>query len=106
MSAGTERAAEVAALVEVGGLSVEEAHARLDAAKAHGEQSLDAVLATLPTGADWRRLTPMSMSVYAASPYNAAAQVRYDGYGDTPAEQLQDALTKMALAQAKARGAQ
>jgi hypothetical protein len=67
-------------------------------------QSLDAVIATLPAGTDWRRFTPKSMSVYAASPYNAAAQVRYDGYGDTPADQLQDALRTMQAALAKARG--
>jgi hypothetical protein len=45
--------------------------------------TLDEALALLPEGADWRRLTPTSMSVYAASPYNASAQVRYDGYGAT-----------------------
>lgn len=68
--------------------------------------SLDEALKLLPPGADWRRLTPMSMSVYAASPYNAAAQVRYDGYGETPALQLYDAIRKMDLAkEAKARRA-
>lgn len=66
--------------------------------------SLDAALRLLPEGADWRRFTPKSMSVYAASPYNAAAQVRYDGYGATPAAQLADAIAKMKAAQeAKAR---
>lgn len=66
--------------------------------------TLDEALELLPNGADWRRLTPTSMSVYAASPYNAASQVRYDGYGDTPAHQLYDAIRKMELAQiAKAK---
>jgi hypothetical protein len=60
--------------------------------------SLDSVIATLPPGADWRRFTPVSMSVFAASPYNAAAQVRYDGYGETPADQLRDAIEKMKAA--------
>jgi hypothetical protein len=64
--------------------------------------SLDAVIARLPAGSDWRRFTPVSMSLFAASPYNAAAQTRYDGYGDTPAAQLRDALAKMAAARAKA----
>lgn len=68
--------------------------------------SLDAVIASLPVGSDWRRFTPKSMSLYASSPYNAAAQVRYDGYGDTPAAQLRDALAKMNAATAKARGEQ
>jgi hypothetical protein len=46
------------------------------------------------------------MSVYAASPYNAAAQVRYDGYGPTPADQLADAIRKMnAAIEAKALAA-
>jgi hypothetical protein len=61
--------------------------------------TLDEALALLPEGADWRRLTPTSMSVYAASPYNASAQVRYDGYGATPAHQLYDAIRKMERAQ-------
>jgi hypothetical protein len=63
--------------------------------------TLDEALELLPEGADWRRLTPTSMSVYAANPYNSTAQVRYDGYGDTPAHQLYDAIRKMELAQAK-----
>lgn len=67
---------------------------------------LDDALKLLPRGADWRRLTPISMSVYAASPYNAAAQVRYDGYGETPALQLVDAIAKMnAALEAKALAA-
>lgn len=71
------------------------------------EDSLDAVLAELPAGSDWRRFTPVSMSIFAASPYNAAAQVRYDGYGDTPAAQLRDALAKMVAAkEAKLRAKQ
>lgn len=60
--------------------------------------SVDAALALLPQDADWRRLTPKSMSVYAASPYNAAAQTRHDGYGATPALQLCAAILKMCLA--------
>jgi hypothetical protein len=60
--------------------------------------SFDEALALLPIGADWRRLTPKSVSVYAASPYNAAAQVRYDGYGPTPAAQMRDAIHKMQVA--------
>ena len=67
---------------------------------------LDEALKLLPPGADWRRLTSMSMSVYAASPYNAAAQTRYDGYGNTPALQLIDAIRKMnAALEAKALAA-
>lgn len=61
-------------------------------------RSLDAAIGLLDPKNDWRRLTPVSMSVFAASPYNAAAQVRYDGYGPTPAAQLCAAFFKMKAA--------
>lgn len=60
--------------------------------------SVDAALGLLLAAADWRRFTPVSMSVFAASPYNAAAQTRHDGYGPTPALQLCSAILKMKLA--------
>jgi tartrate dehydratase beta subunit/fumarate hydratase class I family protein len=74
------------------------------------EDSFDEALKLLPPRADWRRLTDVSISVYAASPYNAKAQVRYDGYGPTIAAQMRDAIAKMQAAidakasVAKARG--
>lgn len=64
-------------------------------------RSMDAALGLLTGGADWRRLTPTSVSVYAASPYNAKAQVRHDGYGPTPAAQMCAAFFKMHLAKAR-----
>lgn len=64
-------------------------------------RSLDAALSLVPDGADWRRFTPRSCSIYAASPYNAKAEVRHDGYGPTPAAQLCAAIFKMHLAKAK-----
>jgi hypothetical protein len=64
-------------------------------------RSFDAALLLLPEGSDWRRFTPRSCSVYAASPYNAKAEVRHDGYGPTPAAQLCAAIFKMHLAKAK-----
>ena len=51
-------------------------------------QSLDSALRLLPDGADWRKLTNPSISVYAANPYNADAQKRHDGNGATPALQM------------------
>lgn len=63
--------------------------------------SMDAAITLLPEGSDWRRFTPRSCSVYAASPYNAKAEVRHDGYGPTPAAQLCAAIFKMHLAKAK-----
>jgi len=64
-------------------------------------RSLDAVMTLLPEGSDWRRFTPRSCSIYAASPYNAKAEVRHDGYGPTPAAQLCAAILKMKLAKAR-----
>ena len=64
-------------------------------------RSMDAALGLLPEGADWRRFTPISCCVYAGSPYNAKAQVRYDGNGPTPAAQLCAAILRMQLAKAK-----
>lgn len=64
-------------------------------------RSLDAALGLVPEGADWRRFTNRSCSIYAASPYNAKAQVRHDGYGPTAAAQLCAAIFKMHLAKAK-----
>lgn len=68
-------------------------------------RSMDAALGLLPEGADWRRLTPISCAVYASSPYNANAQVRYDGNGPTPAAQLCAAIFRMQLAKVKKLGA-
>jgi hypothetical protein len=61
-------------------------------------RSLDAALTLLPAGAVWRKYTDVSVSVYAASPYSANAQVRHDGYGSTPAAQLCAARFKMLAA--------
>lgn len=51
-------------------------------------RSLDSALRLLPKGADWRKLTNPSISVYAANPYNAEAQKRHDGNGATPPLQM------------------
>ena len=67
--------------------------------------SFDAAERLLPSGSDWRRFTPVSCSLYAASPYNGQAQVRHDGYGPTPAAQLSAAFLKMLLAKARQREA-
>lgn len=42
----------------------------------------DAAIALLPAGAVWRKYTDHSASVYGASPYNANAQERFDGYSN------------------------
>jgi hypothetical protein len=60
--------------------------------------SIDGALELLPPGADWRRLTDRSASTYAANPYNAAAQLRHDGYGATVALQICSAALKVRLA--------
>jgi hypothetical protein len=49
----------------------------------HVTTSIDDAVKTLPSGSDWRLLSPKSASAYAASPYNAAAQKRHDGFGAT-----------------------
>lgn len=59
--------------------------------------SLDMALTLLPDGADWRKLTHPSMSVYAANPYNAQAQKRIDGNGATPALQMCAAAMRLRL---------
>ena len=43
---------------------------------------LDAAQAILPAGAVWRAYTDRTVSVYGASPYNAAAQECFDGHSD------------------------
>jgi len=60
--------------------------------------SVDAAISLLPDGAIWRKFTDASMSTYAASPFNAAAQVRHDGHGATPALQLCAAALRVRLA--------
>ncbi len=65
--------------------------------------SLDAATSLLPAGGVWRKYTDHSASVYAASPYNAQAQVRYDGTGATPALQIVAAVFRMRAAQEAAR---
>lgn len=60
-------------------------------------RSLDDALALLPEGADWRRLTHQSISVYAANPYNANAQKRIDGMGATPALAMCAAALRLKL---------
>ena len=62
-------------------------------------RSVDAAISFLPAKATWRRLTEISVSVYAASPFNAKAQVRYDGIGSTVACQMVAATLKMIAAQ-------
>lgn len=59
---------------------------------------LEAAIMLLPDGADWRKFTPISMSAYAASPYNAAAQVKHSGYGATDALRLCSVALKLRLA--------
>jgi hypothetical protein len=61
-----------------------------------------AALALLPPGAEWRKYTDLSCSVYAASPYNAKAQVRHDGTASTPALALMAANLKMRARHAQA----
>lgn len=63
--------------------------------------SIDAALDTLPTGADWRRLTPTTTSAYAANPYGGTAQVRHDGNGATVPLQICAAGLKIRLAVAQ-----
>lgn len=65
--------------------------------------SIDAAVSLLPAGSVWRKYTDPSASVYAASPYNAAAQVRYDGNAKTTALQIVAALFRMKAAQVAAR---
>ena len=59
--------------------------------------SFDDALKMLPPGADWRKLTHPSISVYAANPYNANAQKRHDGNGATPPLQMCAALLRLAV---------
>lgn len=42
----------------------------------------EAAIALLPEGAVWRKYIDNGASVYGASPFNAAAQERFDGYSD------------------------
>lgn len=61
---------------------------------------VDAALAMLPAGGSWRRYTDGGCSVYAASPYNAAAQVRYDGHTEVASLSLCAAILRMVKAKA------
>lgn len=69
------------------------------------DRSIDAAVSLLPSGAVWRKYTDPSASVYAASPYNAHAQVRYDGNAANPALQIVAAHFRMRAARAAAREA-
>ena len=66
-------------------------------------RSVDAAVSLLPDGAVWRKYTDPSASVYGASPYNAQAQVRYDGNAATTALQIVAAHFRMMAAKAAAR---
>lgn len=59
------------------------------------EAFMDAALAILPEGASWRRYTDGGCSVYAASPYNAKAQVRFDGHTDVASLSLCAAILRL-----------
>lgn len=49
---------------------------------------VDAAIALLPVNAVWRKYTDHSASVYGASPYNAQAQERFDGYSSSKIDAL------------------
>lgn len=57
-----------------------------------------AAISLLPEGTVWRKFTDGGASVYAASPYNAAAQVRHDGFSHIFSMGLVAAALKMAVA--------
>ena len=57
-----------------------------------------AAIFLLPEGAIWRRYSDFGASVYAASPYNAKAQVRHDGFTPVFALGLVSAALRMAVA--------
>lgn len=59
---------------------------------------LEAADALLPPGAVWRAYTDDSASVYAASPYNAKAQARYDGFSAVRPLAICAALLRMIAA--------
>jgi hypothetical protein len=59
---------------------------------------MSAAIDLLPKGASWRKYTDDTCSVYAASPYNAKAQVRYDGLNKVTPLALCAALLRMHLA--------
>lgn len=54
---------------------------------------MDAVLATMPKGWAWRRLTANTVSVYRRDP-SIGVSTRFDGHGSTEAEQLADAISQ------------
>jgi len=60
----------------------------------------DAALILLPAGAVWRKFTDGGCSVYAGSPFNAAAQVRYDGHTSIDSLSLCAAILRLAHAHA------
>ena len=66
--------------------------------------SIDAAITSLGGGPNaWRRLTETAVAVYDASPYNAAAQIRYDGIGATvPIQMIAAELKRRAAHEAKA----
>ncbi len=59
---------------------------------------MDAAIEMLPKGAVWRKYTDECCSVYGASPYNAKAQVRFDGFNRVEPLAICAALLRMGLA--------
>ncbi len=59
-----------------------------------------AALLLLPAEAAWRKFTDGGCSVYAGSPFNAAAQVRYDGHTSIDSLSLAAAILRLAHAYA------
>lgn len=57
-----------------------------------------AALSLLPPEGAWRKLTDGGPSVYAASPYNAASQVRHDGNSPIFSLGMVAAILRMAVA--------
>lgn len=64
---------------------------------------LDAARSLLPSGAIWRKYTDHCVSVYGASPFNAAAQQRYDGRNFDGVTELAMCAAWLEMAAAPAR---